>query len=164
MKIYDSIIYEYNETYFIIQRSRQSRNVEDSVSENVALAASLPNSTDYSKLGEAALVALDQYDVVEPAYKPWELKELRKQLCGWVGAKSYPGLLKNSRIVLMVKDFAAETIKIIPFDNNNIKPWESMIDTKIISLPIYANHDSVGQAIDAAFSISTYHPERKNKS
>ncbi|WP_409310355.1 contact-dependent growth inhibition system immunity protein [Pectobacterium sp. B1J-3] len=161
MKIYDAIIYEYNDKYFIIQRSRQDKRRTDSPSENVALAAALPTNVDIITLGKEALTAIDNYDVIDPAYKPWELKELRKQLCGWVGARSYTGLLKNCRIVLLYKDFDEGKIKVIPFDNHNIKAWESMMSDDIIILPIDAAIDNVGIAIDKALSISTYHPERK---
>ncbi|ACX90014.1 contact-dependent growth inhibition system immunity protein [Pectobacterium parmentieri] len=161
MKIYDAIIYEYNDKYFIIQRSRQSKNIVDSPSENVALAAALPKNVDITTLGKEALAAIDNYDVVDPAYKPWELKELRKQLCSWVGARSYTGLIKNCRIVLLYKDFDEEKIKIIPFDNHNIKAWESMMNNDIIVIPIDENINDIGSAINTSFSISTYHPERK---
>ncbi|WP_323637353.1 contact-dependent growth inhibition system immunity protein [Pectobacterium polaris] len=161
MKIYDAIIYEYNDKYFIVQRSRQDKRRTDSASENVALAAALPTNIDITTLGKESLTAIDNYDVIDPAYKPWELKELRKQLCGWVGARSYTGLLKNCRIVLIEKNFDENRIKVIPFDNHNIKAWESMMNDDIIVLPIDATIDDIGAAIDKAFSISTYHPERK---
>ncbi|AYH03377.1 contact-dependent growth inhibition system immunity protein [Pectobacterium parmentieri] len=161
MKIYDAIIYEYNDKYFIIQRSRQDKSQAESPSENVALAAVLLTNVDITTLGKEALTAIDNYDVVDPAYDPWELKELRKQFCGWVGARSYTGLIKNCRIALLYKNFDEEKIKVIPFDNHNIKAWESMMNDDIIVLPIDATIDDIGAAIDKAFSISTYHPERK---
>ncbi|AOR63395.1 contact-dependent growth inhibition system immunity protein [Pectobacterium wasabiae] len=163
MQKHSSIIYEFGDKYFIVQRSKQDKRQAESPSENVALAAALPINTDITTLGNEALTAIDNYGVVDPAYKPWELKELRKQLCGWVGARSYTGLIKNCRIVLLYKNFDEEKIKIIPFDNHNIKAWESMMNDDIIALPIDATIDDIGTAIDKAFSISTYHPERKNK-
>ncbi|MBI0432154.1 DUF1436 domain-containing protein, partial [Pectobacterium parmentieri] len=48
-----------------------------------------------------------------------------------------------------------------PFDNHNIKAWESMMNDDIIVLPIDTTIDDIGAAIDEAFSISTYHPELK---
>ncbi|QQA75783.1 contact-dependent growth inhibition system immunity protein [Pectobacterium parmentieri] len=163
MQKYSSIVYEFGDKYFIVPRSRQSKNMAESPSENVALTAVLPTNVDITTLGKEALTAIDNYGVVDPAYDPWELKELRKQLCGWVGARSYTGLIKNCRIVLLYKDFDEEKIKVIPFDNHNIKAWESMMNDEIIVLPIDATIDDIGAAIDKAFSISTYHPERKNK-
>jgi hypothetical protein len=161
MQKHSSIIYEVSDKYFIIQRSKQDKQQAESPSENVALASILPKGIDVMTLGQEALAAINSYGTVDPTYEPWELKELRKQLCGWVGVRSYPGLMKNCRIVLLEKDFDKNNINVIPFDNNNIKPWESMIDNEIISLPIDADKESVGKAIDTAFSISTYHPERK---
>ncbi|MBI0520939.1 DUF1436 family protein, partial [Pectobacterium parmentieri] len=148
MKIYDAIIYEYNDKYFIIQRSRQDKSQAESPSENVALAAVLLTNVDITTLGKEALTAIDNYDVVDPAYDPWELKELRKQFCGWVGARSYTGLIKNCRIALLYKNFDEEKIKVIPFDNHNIKAWESMMNDDIIVLPIDATIDDIGAAID----------------
>ncbi|EMQ2088439.1 CdiI family contact-dependent growth inhibition immunity protein [Salmonella enterica subsp. enterica] len=161
MQKHSSIIYEYNEKYFIIQRSKQDKRQDESPSENVALAAVLPRDVDVKILGKETLIAIDRYDIIEPAYQPWELKELRKQFCGWIGARSYAGLIKNCRIVLIEKDFDKNKIKVIPFDNHNIKQWESMLDDKIISLSMDANVEEIGLAIDKAFSISTYHPDRK---
>lgn len=161
MQKHSSIIYEYNEKYFIIQRSKQDNQQDESPSENVALAAVLPLNIDIKTLGKEALIAINKYNLIEPTYQPWELKELRKQFCGWVGARSYTGFIKNCRIVLVERDFDKSKINIIPFDNHNIKQWESMLDDNIISLSIEPNIEEIGSAIDKGFSISTYHPDRK---
>lgn len=161
MQKHSSVIYEISDKYFIIQRSKQDKLQEESPGENVALASVLPKKIDTMTLGQEALAAINSYGKVDPAYDPWELKELRKQLCGWIGVRSYPELMKSCRIVLLEKDFDKNIINVIPFDNNNVKPWENMIDHEIISLPIDADKDNVGIAIDMAFSKSTYHPERK---
>ncbi|EHM44024.1 contact-dependent growth inhibition system immunity protein [Hafnia alvei] len=157
----DAIIYEYGDKYHIIQRSQQNKNAPYSASENVALTASLPLDVDNISLGKNALLALNSYGIVDPSHSPWELKELRKQLCGWVVAKSYQSLLKNCRIVILLKDFKHNKIEIIPFDNCNYNKWESMMSDRIIYLPIDSGTEEVGDAINKAFLEATYHPERK---
>ncbi|MBI0432160.1 DUF1436 domain-containing protein, partial [Pectobacterium parmentieri] len=61
MQKYDAIIYEFGDKYFIVQRSRQSKNMAESPSENVALAAALPTNVDITTLGKEALTAIDNY-------------------------------------------------------------------------------------------------------
>jgi hypothetical protein len=162
MQKHDMIIYELKGNYYFIERARQDRNGETSPSENTALTSKLPVNADENEIGGAVLQALDNYDKVSPSYSPWELKELRKQLCGWVEVKSYPALVKNSRLVLVYKDFEKDKIFVIPFDNHNINPWETMLEKKAIVLASSAPADDIGEAVTNAFSIATYHPERKD--
>ncbi|WP_330986287.1 MULTISPECIES: DUF1436 domain-containing protein [Enterobacterales] len=161
MQKHDVIIYEYDNRYSIIQRSKQDKRQDECPSENVVLAGSLPKDVPHSLLGETVLKAIDNYGVIDPSYFPWELKELRKQLCSWVGAKSYAGLLKNSRLVIAQKNFDENRIEIIPFDNFNINKWETMLLDRMICIPFDSEHDKIGISVDKAFSIATFHPERK---
>ncbi|MDN8602297.1 contact-dependent growth inhibition system immunity protein [Citrobacter sp. S2-9] len=161
MQKHDVIIYEYNNRYSIIQRSKQDKRQDECPSENVALAGSLPKDVAPSLLGETVLKAIDSYGTIDPSYFAWELKELRKQLCSWVGAKSYTGFLKNRRLVLAQKNFDKKRIEIIPFDNFNINKWETMLLDDMICLPLDSDYEKIGMAVDKAFSIATFHPERK---
>ncbi|HCL5254130.1 TPA: CdiI family contact-dependent growth inhibition immunity protein [Salmonella enterica] len=161
MQKHDAIIYEIAGNYFIIQRSKQDKRQDECPSENVALAGSLSKDIDYSLLGACVLKAIDNYGAIDPSYFPWELKELRRQLCCWVGVTSYPALLKNSKIVIAQKNFDEHRIEIIPFDNFNINKWETMLMEDMICLPVDSNYESVGIAVNKAFSIATNHPDRK---
>ncbi|EDS4738636.1 DUF1436 domain-containing protein [Salmonella enterica] len=161
MQKHDTIIYEYDNIYFIIQRSKQDKRQEECPSENVALANTVFKSESLSILGKAVFESIENYGVVEPSYYPWEQKALRKQLCGWIGAKSYAGLLKNSRLVLVQKNFDEKRMEIIPYDNFNINKWETMLLDEMICLPVHSDFESIGLAIDKAFTIATYHPDKK---
>jgi len=160
----DSIIYEYGGFLCVIQRSPQDQRTHSGPSENVKLAAKLPVDCHAEELGRATLEALDNYDKVAPQYSPWELKELRKQMCEWTGASSNAALVKNCRMVLVFYDLEAGMIRVIAFDNHNINPWETMLKDQQISLKIPADPHDLGCAIKKAFEIATYHPERKIKS
>jgi len=162
MKRQDMLIYEYRGDYYFIERSRQARDSEICASENTALTSKLPVSTDVGEIGNAVLKSLENYDKVPPAYSPWELKELRKQLCGWVGARSYTALVKNSRQVLVDKNYEKSKILVIPFDNHNIDSWETMLVRRAGRLDVTASAADVGKAVVKAFSIATYHPDRRD--
>ncbi|MBP7901618.1 MAG: CdiI family contact-dependent growth inhibition immunity protein [Spirochaetes bacterium] len=164
MQKHDMIIYEFKDNYYFIQRSRQVRDREVSPSENTALTQKLTVSADVCEIGNAVLIALNNYDKIPPVYSPWELDELRKQLCVWVGARSYRTLVKNSRLVLVDKDFGKKKIYVFPFDNHNIDPWETMLVKRAGRLDFSASAADVGKAVVKAFSVATYHPERKDPS
>lgn len=160
MQKHEMIIYEYKDNYYFIERGKQNSNAEISASENTALSSILPVGANAEEVGSAVLKALGNYDKTLPDYSPWQLKELRKQLCNWVGARGYPTLVKNSRLVLVVKDFEKDEIVVIPFDNNNINPWETMLEDKAQRLPVNSSENDIGKAIEKAFTIATYHPDR----
>lgn len=161
MQIFDAIIYEYGQRFSVIQRSPQDENINDAPSENVALAGELALNTSPSEIGRIALQAMENHGVVRPKYAPWEIKEIRKQLCNWVGAKSYPDLLKNSRIVLVQKNTGAKRIQTIPFDNFNLNKWETLLESETAELPFSASAEELGRLIIDAFSKATFHPDRK---
>lgn len=156
------MIYEYDGFYFIIQRSKQDKDAESSPSENVALAAKLRvNEVSDELLGEKSLQALHEFGKVEPVYKPWKLKELRKQLTSWTGARAFTSLHKNSRTVVVQQDFEKNHIEILPYDNCNIKSYESIMSEHVIILSMSVSNSDMGSAIKKAFSVTTYHPEYK---
>ena len=171
----DILIYEFEGNYFLIQRGQQGENPAPQTScqrqlpsENTGLFSKLPFSCSSEKLGEAAIMALDNFDVIPPQYDPWENKELNKQLCEWLGTKYFATITKNSRMVQLVRE--ENTVEIIPFDNHNKNPWYGpMIKDAGFRKDVFfttssdSSHETVGQLIFDAFAISTYHPERKKK-
>lgn len=161
MKIYDIIIYEYDQYFSVIQRSPQDENINDAPSEDVALAGKFPINASPSEMGRTIMQAIDNYGQVRPKYAPWELKEIRKQLCNWVGAKSGPDLQRNSRIVLVQKNMHAQKIQIIPFDNFNLNKWETLLESKTTELPLGTSEEELGHSVIGAFSKATFHPDRK---
>lgn len=161
MKIYDTIIYEYGQHFSIIQRSPQDEKITNAPSEDVALAGEIPLNTSPAEMGRAVLLAIENYGVVRPKYTPWELKEIRKQLCNWVGAKSHPDLQKNSRIVLVQKNMNKQSIQIIPFDNFNLNKWETILENEATELPLGASIEELGRSVIDTFARATFHPDRK---
>lgn len=164
----DTLIYEYRSTLFIIQRSQQGKAKRPGdgsgqrLSESSGLTASLPVGAVHEQIGAGVLKALDSFDRHPPSYDPWELKELRKQLCDWIGARGYPTLVKNSRLVLVLRDSEQGTLVVIPFDNHNLNPWETQLTDRQLVLPATASAREVGQAVETAFTYATYHPDRKD--
>ena len=161
MESHDAIIYELNGELSYIQRARQDQTRDDTVSENTALTAKLPLNADLAELGAAVLLALNNYDKVVSPYWPWDLKELRKQICDWVGVRAWATLLKSTRIVLLEKNFKKNKIVLTPFDNCNLFSYEEMLTKKAISLPFDVAPELLGKAVVDAFQIATYHPLRK---
>lgn len=161
MELRDALIYEYGNHFWIIQRSPQSE-IGSGPSENVALAARLPLLATAMELGSATLQALENFGTIRPLFAPWEIKELRKLLCGWIGARSMKDLLKNGRLVLVDQTFKDGELRVLPFDNHRINPWETLLEDKVIALPLYPQIEALGAAILTAFDLSTYHPERKH--
>lgn len=161
MKIYDAIIYEYDQHFSIIQRSPQDEKITDAPSEDVALAGEVPIDTSPTEIGRAVLLAIENYGTIRPKYTPWELKKIKKQLCNWVGAKSHPDLQKNSRIVLVQKNMNKQSIQIIPFDNFNLNKWETLLENEAAELPLSASTEELGRSVIDAFARATFHPDRK---
>ncbi|HEL4245591.1 hypothetical protein I5U23_01245 [Stenotrophomonas maltophilia] len=162
MTIQDSIIYEYNNYLSFIHRSPQYESVEDCPSENVGLSARMPVRATPDELGAATLEAMRRYGEIRPEFPIWELGKLRRKLCTWTGAKSYADLQKNSRIVIAMTDTSRGTIQLIPFDNSNMNPWESMLVDKIAELPIDIEARALGAHFIKVFGHTTYHPDRKH--
>ena len=164
----DALIYEFGSNYFVIQRSQQGKSPRPEwgpkrrPSDNSALTAKVPIGSSEEQVGGAVLEALDNYDRHPPSFDSWELKELRKQLCDWVGVRGYPTLVKNSRLVMVLRDPEQDSITVIPFDNHNLNPWESQLTDQQIVLSGTAPADEVGRAVETAFAHATYHPERKD--
>jgi hypothetical protein len=164
----DSLIYEYGHEYFVIQRSQQGKSPkaewgpQQRLSDNSGLTARVPRDVPDQEIGTAVITALRDFDRHPPKYDPHELKELRKQLSEWLGARGYPTIVKNSRMVLVVTDMAKHVTTVTPFDNHNRNPFESPMTDKEITLPENPSAAELGRAVNAAFRVSTFHPERKD--
>lgn len=167
----DILIYEYQDVFFIIQRSQQGKSPnplwgkEQRASENVKLFMKLSVCSASEEIGKVVIGALEEFDKVLPAYDPWELKELNQQLCKWIGVCSINTLYRNSRLVQVSKN--EKDITILPFDNHNKNPWYGpmSIDMGFTSienchLPLEVSFEMIGNAIYAAFKLATYHPKR----
>jgi hypothetical protein len=170
--IHDILIYEYNNNYFVIQRSQQGTTPNDKnhqyPSENVELFIKFDISCSDEEIGKSIMEALDKFDTVRPKYEPWELKELNTQLCSWVGARGINVLNKNSRLVQVIKD--GSELSIVPFDNYNKNPWYGPMTKKagfgkdiLFTATSDSSYETIGRLVLDAFNISTYNPERKDK-
>lgn len=162
MQKHDAIIFECNDNYYIIQRSKQAPDAAISASENVALTKKLNRATTDEEIGSAVIEAINNYGKIAPEFSPWQLKELRAQLCKWTESKTYPALMRNSRLISVEKDFQHESVSVIPFDNFNINAWETLLEAKAITLPMTPTNTEVGEAVRKAFEIATYHPQKNN--
>ena len=166
------LIYEFEGSYFLIQRGQQGKNPMPQTpyqqpSGNVKLFAKLPLSCSCEELGQTAVGALDNFDTITPKYDPWEFKELNKQLCEWLETRYFATITKNSRLVQLRRE--KNTIKIIPFDNHNKNPWYGPMTKEMdfkkdmfFTISNESSYETIGKLIIDAFTISTYHPERKN--
>lgn len=163
MTVQDSIIYEYDNHLSFIQRSPQYESVEDCPSENVGLSARTPIRATPDEIGAATLEALGRYGEVRPEFPIWELGKLRRQLCAWIGAKSYADLQRNSRMVIAITDTSRRTIQLIPFDNSNMNPWETMLlDDRAAEFAMDIDPAKLGAHLIRVLGHSTYHPDRKH--
>lgn len=166
----DILIYEYQTWYFIIQRSQQGKEPnpkwgkEQRASENSSLFCKLPLTCTIEDMGKSSIEALDCFDKILPMYDSWELKELNKQLCGWIGVKSINTLNRSCRLVQVVRTEC--NISVLPFDNYNENPWccpmtsEFGFKNRIIELPKDSSFGDIGKAIFEAFKHATYHPNK----
>lgn len=155
-------ISEYGNQYWIVEESSQQWPDKDGPTEKVALTGSLPLECSASEMGKLGLVSLDNFNSKRPTFKPWELKELRRQICSWVGAKSWPSLYKNSRYVWVARDSSEDRLRIIPVDNCVVEPNESPLMDHVIELKCSVGPEELGAQIIKAFKYATPHPERKS--
>ena len=156
-----SEIYEFNNRYWVIQKSYQRWPDKEGPTERVALAGDLPINCSAGQIGELCISALNNFNQMKPQFSPWQLKELRQLFCSWVGAKGWSSFYKNSRYVWVKHDGKMHSIDIIPVDNCSTSPVESAIIGKVRSVSSDVEITKIGQAIFEAFKYATSHPERK---
>jgi len=153
-------IYEYGNKYWIIEQSSQLWPDDEGATERVALTGSLPQCYTSLEMGELTFHALDNFNSKKPKFRPWQLKELRKDLCSWVGARGWPSFYKNARYVWIARYRPSNVIRIFPVDNCNIHPVESALEKVIIETTADIDAQKFGDLIRGAFLHATSHPER----
>ena len=161
----ETLIYEYKDNYFIIQRSTQGKAFnETSPSENAALYSKLSINCSSEQLGKDARGAIENYNKIRPQWEPWELEILNKNFCKWVGAKGRKSFDRDSRCVQIIK---TDKLEIIPFDNCIKNEWygpmlrDMGFKNKIITINIESDYKNIGENIKKAFTVATYNKERK---
>ena len=154
-------IYEYGNKYWVIEQSAQLWPKDEGPTERVALAGSLPQGYTSLEMGELAFHALDNFNSKKPKFRPWQLKELRKDLCSWVGAKSWPSFYKNARYIWIIRDRSLNSLRVLPVDNCNNQPIESPLERFTVETTADISAQEFGDLIRSAFLHATSHPERK---
>ena len=95
-KYADVLIYEFESKFFVLERCQQGVDINpthgprQNASENAAVSQVVALNYSDAQLGKAVLNALDNFDSHAPTYESWQNKELGKQLCSWLGARSIP--------------------------------------------------------------------------
>ncbi|NHZ96102.1 hypothetical protein [Massilia sp. CCM 8734] len=161
-------IYEFKNAYFVIEECQQgeilnpAHGSQQLASDYAALSAKL--STDYSfeEMGAAVANALSAYDSRPHPYNEYDFSARNKTISKWVGARGIMDLEKNSRQVQVVQDLVNNSYTIFPYDNCTAYPWYGPMEDRAIKLPGTASLSEIGEAINKAFTLSTYHSERKN--
>ncbi|EBH8753800.1 hypothetical protein K9W31_001330 [Salmonella enterica subsp. enterica serovar Kua] len=153
-------VYEYNGFFWVIEKSFQIWPDKGGPTERVALAGHLPVNCPSDEMGRVCFDALLNFNSKGPSYKPWELAELRKLFCSWVGARGWTSFYKNSRY-LWVTSNELDKIKITPVDNCNIFPYESGLDDSAVYVNRCDGVKVLGEGIFKAFKYATYHPDKK---
>jgi hypothetical protein len=161
----DVLVYEYKNNYFVIQRSTQGQEYDKRVKagENAGLFSKLSLDCPSESLGNDVFMALENYNKIRPSFDPWELKELNKQSCIWVGARGRKTFDRDSRCVQIIK---TNKLKIIPFDNCNKNEWygpmtkEMGFKNKVTTIEVHSSFEIIGNKVKAAFKESTYNPKR----
>ena len=167
MKYASTLVYEYKDHYFVIQRSTQGKIADERVKadENAALYEKLSIGCSLEALGSAVSGALQAYNTIRPLFDPWELSGLNRQFCSWVGARGRKPFDRDSRCVQICVDH--EDLEIIPFDNCNKNPWygpmirDMGFRNKTVTINANSSFENIGEKIKQAFETATYHRDRK---
>lgn len=153
-------VYEYKDYFWVIEKSFQVWPDEGGPTERVALAGSLPVPCTSKDIGDVCIKALLNFNSQKPPYKPWELTELRKLFCSWVGVKNWNSFYKNARYIWVIGDNLGK-VEIIPVDNCNLFPYETGINDSAIYVDNGFDSEGLGSGIFKAFKYATNHPDRK---
>ena len=129
--------------------------------ERVALTGSLPQGYTSLEMGELTFRALSNFNSKKPRFRPWQLKELRKDLCSWVGARGWPSFYKNARYIWIARYQPSNMIRIFSVDNCNTHPYESALREFTIEATAGIDAQKFGDLIRSASLHATSHPERK---
>ncbi len=163
----DATIYEFRGQFFVIEESQQGKDLLPTTAhqrpgELRSLAGVLPVDGPPDLLGRVAKRALQNFDIEPPKHDPWELAAMRKQLVGWLGARGFATIVKNSRFVKLSQNVETGEITLYPSDNHQSNPWYGVRLDKALTLNSECDEVALGEAILAAFNLSTYHPDRSD--
>lgn len=157
-------VYEFKGSYFVIEEAQQGTKAlitaHQRPEEIRALGAKLPTPVDVGVLGQEARAALERFDIEPPAYDSWQPKELTKQMVGWLGARGFATIVKNSRRVKLRQILQTGEITVFPGDNHQAHPWYGLLEDKALVLQSTCTDEELGKVILQAFALSTYHPDR----
>ena len=163
----DAAIYEYKKQYFILQRCQQGQELNPAhgsaqlAGDFCAVSAKIPVDSSALEIGRATLKALDDFDVIGHPFDQFDIPARNKVISSWFGARGMVSLEKNCRVVQIIQDIATGVVSVKPFDNYNRNPFNGPMEDKVIKLK-NVTPTSLGEAIQAAFLVATYHPERKD--
>ncbi len=166
-KFLETQIYEYKGDYYIIEECQQGQELlpqhgsEQGASDFCAISKKLSKTASNTEIGEQVLVALDNFDRQPHPFDQFDIQARNKIVSGWFGARGMGSLEKNCRVVQVVKNIKSNMINVIPFDNHNHNSWNGPMEEKSIELKSITS-SSLGDAVQAAFRVATYHPERKD--
>lgn len=159
-----AMVYEFKGSYFVIEEAQQGTKAlitaHQRPEEIRALGAKLPIPADTGVLGREARAALERFDIEPPAYDSWQPKELTKQMVGWLGARGFATIVKNSRMVKLRQMLQTGGIAVFPGDNHQAHPWYGLLEDKALMLEGTCRDEALGDVILQAFALSTYNPER----
>lgn len=164
----DTLIYEYKEAFFVMERCQQGKELNPAhgsrqfPSDVSTLTARLDIPCTALALGQAVLKSLDDFDTRGHPYDEFDLPARNKYIAGLIGARGMPSLERDSRTVVVVRSLDDMGYTIQPTDNNVLNPWLGVLTGEFeIKLPSEVSAEDVGAAVLKAFSLSTYHPKRK---
>jgi hypothetical protein len=161
-------IYEYKGSYFVLEMCQQGQVLlpvhgpEQLASEFCALSATLDCAVGADELGRSTSKALDDFDTQPHPFDQYDIPSRNKVVSGWFGARGMGVLEKNCRVVQVLHSLKRSETFVIPFDNHRRNNWNGPMEDHAITLPQEAGAFEVGRAVKTAFSLATYHPERKD--
>ncbi|WP_369944448.1 hypothetical protein [Xanthomonas medicagonis] len=161
-------IYEYKGSYFVLEMCQQGQVLlpahgpEQLASEFCALSMKLDCGVGSDALGSATKKALEDFDTQSHPFDQYDIPSRNKVVWGWFGARGMGVLEKNCRVVQVLHFLESGEIRVIPFDNHQCNHWNGPMDGHAITLSQGAGASEIGGAVEAAFLLATYHPERKD--
>lgn len=160
-------IYEYKGNYFILQMCQQGKILNPAhgskqlASDFCALSCKISIDSSSLALGDATLIALNDFDVIGHPFDQFDIPARNKIVASWFGARGMGSLEKNCRVVQIIENLQTGSLSVIPFDNHVINDWNGPIEGGAIDLA-GRDAESLGNAVKAAFLVATYHPDRKD--
>jgi hypothetical protein len=158
-------IYEYKNSFFVLVESQQSQVLnpawgsKQGESDYADLGCILPLHCSSVEIGDAVMIALDNFDTKPTPYDKFDFSARNRQIKKWIGYKGIAEFDRSLREVDVRKWLDGSGYVITPFDNNNINPWIGGMKDKTILLSDSASSEELGSAVLEAFKMATYHPD-----